>query len=239
MGQPELVERLKKPELHQLNGQISARGVLNPLNLEESLKYVQCRLYAQGGASAQIFEPGALRRLLQHSGGIPRKINVLCHNAMLLAYSAGTKKVSLKAAKETAAGYDDSTRLSNQAFSAPHPQKKPALTASAMFADSARAKKNSLKTTEETAAECDDSPRMSNQASSAPRPQKKPALIAGATLASLLSLSVVYLHVSSGQSIKQTVLSGQAMEQTVRPVQIVKQAADWEYVQTPLRFPHP
>lgn len=223
VGQPELVERLKKPELHQLNEQISARGVLNPLNLEESLKYVQCRLYAQGGASAQIFEPGALRRLLEHSGGIPRKINVLCHNAMLLAYSAGTKKVSLKAAKETAAQYDDSTRLSNQAFSAPHPQKKPALTASAMLAYSAGAKKIRLKTTEETAAECDDSPRMGNQASSAPHPQKKLALIAGATLASLLSLSVVYLHVSSGQSIKQTVLSGQAMEQTVRPVQIVKQ----------------
>jgi type II secretory pathway predicted ATPase ExeA len=223
VGQPELVERLKKPELHQLNGRISARGVLNPLNLEESLKYVQCRLYAQGGASAQIFEPGALRKLLQHSGGIPRKINLLCHNAMLLAYSAGAKKVSLKAAKETAAEYDDSTRLSNQASSAPHPQKKPGLTASAMLADSARTKKISLKITEQTAAECDDSPRMGDQASSAPHPQKKFALIAGATLASLLSLSVVYLHGSSGQSIKQTVLSGQAMEQTVRSVQIVKQ----------------
>jgi type II secretory pathway predicted ATPase ExeA len=239
VGQPELVERLKKPELHQLNQRISARGVLNPLNIEESLRYVQCRLYAQGGASAQIFEPGALRRLLQHSDGIPRKINLLCHNAMLLAYSAGAKKVSLKAAKETAAEYDDSTRLSNQASSAPHPQKKPGLIASAMLADSARAKKNSLKTTEETAAECDDSPRMSNQASSAPRPQKKPALIAGATLASLLSLSFVYRHVSSGQSIKQTVLSGQAREQTVRPIQIVKQTADLGVRADPAAMPPP
>jgi len=174
VGQPELLEHLKMPKLHQLNQRISARGVLNPLNTEESLKYVECRLHAQGGASAQIFEPGALRRLLQHSDGIPRKINLLCHNAMLLAYSAGAKKVSLKAAKKTAAEYDDSTRMSNQASNAPHPQ-------------------------------------------------KKPALIAGATLALLLSLSFVYLHVSSGQSIKQTVLSGQAMEQTVRPVQTVKQ----------------
>jgi len=173
VGQPELVERLKKPELRQLNQRISARGVLNPLNTGESLNYVECRLRARGGACAQIFEPGALERLLQHSDGIPRKINQLCHNAMLLAYSAGAKKVSLKTAKETAAEYDDS-------------------------------------------------PRLSNQPSSAPHPQKKPALIAGATLASLLLLSFVYLHVSSGQSIKQNVSSGQATEQTVRPVQTVK-----------------
>jgi type II secretory pathway predicted ATPase ExeA len=223
VGQPELLEHLKMPKLHQLNQRISARGVLNPLNTEESLKYVECRLHAQGGASAQIFEPGALRRLLQHSDGIPRKINLLCHNAMLLAYSAGAKKVSLKAAKKTAAEYDDSTRLSNQASSAPHPQKKPALTTSAILAYSTGTKKVRLKVAKETAAEYDDSTRMSNQASNAPHPQKKPALIAGATLALLLSLSFVYLHVSSGQSIKQTVLSGQAMEQTVRPVQTVKQ----------------
>jgi type II secretory pathway predicted ATPase ExeA len=173
VGQPELVERLKKPELHQLDQRISARGVLNPLNIEESLKYVECRLRARGGASSQIFEPGSLERLLQHSDGIPRKINQLCHNAMLLAYSAGARKVALKAAKETAAEYDDSARLNNRSSSAPHRR-------------------------------------------------KKLALIAGATFASLLSLSVAYLHVSSGQSIKQTVLSGQPMGRAVRPVQIVK-----------------
>src|SRR5262249_18821277 len=153
----------------QLDQRISARGVLNPLDIEESLKYVECRLRARGGASSQIFEPGSLERLLQHSDGIPRKINQLCHNAMLLAYSAGARKVTLKAAKETAAEYDDSARLNNRSSSAPHRR-------------------------------------------------KKLALIAGATFASLLSLSVAYLHVSSGQSIKQTVLSGQPMERAVRPV---------------------
>src|ERR1700687_2093022 len=134
VGQPELLEHLKMPKLHQLNQRISARGVLNPLNTEESLKYVECRLHAQGGASAQIFEPGALRRLLQHSDGIPRKINVLCHNAMLLAYSAGAKKASLKTAKKTATEYDDSPRITNQTSSAPHPQKKPALITGAALA---------------------------------------------------------------------------------------------------------
>ena len=134
MGQPELVERLRKPELRQLNQRISARGILNSLNNEESLKYVECRLRARGGAGAEIFEPGALEGLLQHSDGIPRKINVLCHNAMLLAYSTGAKKVSLKTAKKTATEYDDSPRITNQTSSAPHPQKKPALIAGAALA---------------------------------------------------------------------------------------------------------
>jgi phage tail protein X len=75
-----------------------------------------------------------LERLLQHSDGIPRKINVLCHNAMLLAYSAGAKKVSLKTAKKTATEYDDSPRITNQTSSAPHSKKKPALIAGAALA---------------------------------------------------------------------------------------------------------
>jgi type II secretory pathway predicted ATPase ExeA len=223
VGQPELVERLKKPELHQLNQRISARGVLNPLNTEESLRYVECMLRARSGASAQIFEPGALERLLQHSDGIPRKINQLCQNAMLLAFSVGAKKVSLKAAKQTAAEYDNSTRLKNQSSSAPPPQKKAALTASAMLAYSVGTKKVSVMTTRDAAPEHDDSTRLNNQSSSAAHPRKKPALIAGATLVSVLSLSVAYLHVSPDRSIKQIVLSGHAMEPTVRPVQIVKQ----------------
>jgi type II secretory pathway predicted ATPase ExeA len=134
VGQPELVERLRKPELRQLNQRISARGILNSLNNEESLKYVECRLRARGGACAELFEPGALEGLLQHSDGIPRKINVLCHNAMLLAYSAGAKKVSLKTAKKTATEYDDSPRITNQTSSAPHSKKMPALIAGAALA---------------------------------------------------------------------------------------------------------
>jgi general secretion pathway protein A len=119
VGQPELVERLKKPELRQLNQRISARGVLSPLDTEQAMKYVECRLRAQGGECADIFEPGALERLLQHSDGVPRKINVLCQNAMMLAYSKGAKRVDLKTAMMTAREYDDSLLITSQISSAP------------------------------------------------------------------------------------------------------------------------
>ena len=105
IGQPELAERLKRPELRQLNQRISSRGVLKPLSPRESAMYVECMLSAQGGKGSAIFEPGTLARLLHPSDGIPRKINMLCHGAMLAALRAGQRKVSMGIAKATAAEY--------------------------------------------------------------------------------------------------------------------------------------
>lgn len=117
VGQPELAERLKRPVLRQLNQRISARTVLGPLNKAEAREYVECRLEAKGGAGADIFEPGALECLLRHGGGSPRKINVLCHNAMLLAYANRTKKVALKEAMSTASEYGDPLPTTSLTFS--------------------------------------------------------------------------------------------------------------------------
>ena len=114
VGQPELAERLKKPELRQLNQRISSRGVLRPLNTTEAVMYVECKLVAQGGKCAGIFEPRALPILLKRSDGIPRKINMLCHNAMTAAFYAGERKVSVRVAKKVAAEYHDSVSITQQ-----------------------------------------------------------------------------------------------------------------------------
>src|SRR6185437_3501797 len=111
VGQPELVERIKRPEFRQLDQRISARGVLNPLTPEQARKYVECRLGAQGSECAKVFEPGALEILLRHSDGIPRKINIICHNAFVLAYSRNLKKVDKKVATITAAEYSDAVSI--------------------------------------------------------------------------------------------------------------------------------
>src|SRR6266436_939078 len=111
VGQPELAERLKQPHLRQLNQRISSRGVLRPLNAAEAVMYVECRLSAQGGQSSAIFEPRTLRQLLRRSDGIPRKINMLCHTAMMAAFYAGERKVSVRTAKKTAAEYHDSVAI--------------------------------------------------------------------------------------------------------------------------------
>jgi general secretion pathway protein A len=117
VGQPELAERLKKPELRQLNQCISSRGVLKALNAAQAIKYVEYKLGAQGGKCSAIFERSALKRLLQRSDGLPRKINTLCHSAMLAAYSAGEKKISARTARKLAAEYHDSVIIRGRGFS--------------------------------------------------------------------------------------------------------------------------
>ncbi len=111
VGQPELAERLKKPQLRQLNQRISSRGVLKPLNIREGIMYVDCRLNAQGSNCATIFESRALNHLLRYSDGIPRKINMLCHSAMLAAFHGLERKVSLKTAKKVAEDYQRSVGI--------------------------------------------------------------------------------------------------------------------------------
>jgi general secretion pathway protein A len=114
VGQPELAERLKKPELRQLNQRISSRGVLRPLNPREGIMYVDCRLNAVGGKCSGIFEPRALECLLRRSDGIPRKINMLCYSAMMAAFYAGENKVSYKTAKKIAAEYHDAVAIESR-----------------------------------------------------------------------------------------------------------------------------
>jgi general secretion pathway protein A len=114
VGQPELAERLKKPELRQLNQRISSRGVLRPLNPREGIMYVDCRLNAVGGKCSAIFERHALECLLRRSDGLPRKINMLCYSAMMAAFYAGENKISYRTAKKIAAEYHDAIAIESR-----------------------------------------------------------------------------------------------------------------------------
>ena len=79
--------------------------MLQPLNAQESIEYINFRLRAVNGAPG-IFEGKALRRIVEASAGNPRRLNVLSHNALLLAYSKGAKTVSVAAAFEVVADYE-------------------------------------------------------------------------------------------------------------------------------------
>ena len=99
VGQPELIDRLASPKMESLNQRIGARVMLKPLGAAEVHEYIDCRLRTKGGAAKRIFAPAALNHLVQHSRGIPRRANVLCHNSMLLGFAAGRGKVSVGMAK--------------------------------------------------------------------------------------------------------------------------------------------
>ena len=107
VGQPELVKRLAHPQMHSLNQRIGARAVLKPLGPAQVREYINCRLRAKGGAATRIFAAAALSYLIEHSGGIPRRVNVLSHNSMLQGYAARSKKVSLAMVKNAVSEYED------------------------------------------------------------------------------------------------------------------------------------
>ncbi|HZO80748.1 MAG TPA: AAA family ATPase [Candidatus Binataceae bacterium] len=106
VGQPELLRRLSSPSLRQLDQRIGARSVLNPLQSGEVREYIDQRLQACGGSAKRVFRSGALRQIVRHSAGIPRRINVLCHNAMLLAYSANAPLVDAQMVQAAVTEYD-------------------------------------------------------------------------------------------------------------------------------------
>jgi type II secretory pathway predicted ATPase ExeA len=112
MGHPELLDHLSAHHLRQLRERISTKVTLPSLSTSESVAYVDHRLQAQNG-SARIFEPTALKYLVKAAAGIPRRLNVLCHNALLLAYSKKKNTVTLEVAREVVSDYEGIFPVSN------------------------------------------------------------------------------------------------------------------------------
>jgi general secretion pathway protein A len=92
IGQPELQEKLARPELRQLAQRITARYHLVPLTRAEVSAYVSHRL-AVAGARGTLFPTPAIDTLFRLSGGIPRLINILCDRALLGAYVQGQDRI--------------------------------------------------------------------------------------------------------------------------------------------------
>ncbi len=95
VGQPELRDLLARPDLEQLEQRITVRWHLGPLDREETARYVKHRLStASGGRARRIFTTGALARIYAYTGGVPRRINVVCHRALLVAYARDSTSVT-------------------------------------------------------------------------------------------------------------------------------------------------
>ncbi len=86
-GQPQLAEKLSRPCLSQLLQRIMMISRLRPLSPAESAEYIAHRLSVAGYKGRQLFSPGALAEIAERSGGVPRSINRICFNALLLGYA--------------------------------------------------------------------------------------------------------------------------------------------------------
>ncbi|MFQ5585806.1 MAG: ExeA family protein [Thermodesulfobacteriota bacterium] len=86
IGQPELREKLKMPELRQLNQRILVRYHLEPLDEGETVAYIHTRLTIAGCRGSVRFTSKAMPIIYRTCGGIPRMINTFCHRALTAAF---------------------------------------------------------------------------------------------------------------------------------------------------------
>ncbi len=96
IGQPELEAILDRPELRQLKQRLAVRARLEPLTADDSLKYIEQRLRKAGGESGEIFTKGALQTIVHEAKGVPRRINIICDNALVTGFGYNEKPVTKK-----------------------------------------------------------------------------------------------------------------------------------------------
>jgi len=107
VGQPELQERLRQHQLRQLRERVSVRAVINPLSSAEMGRYIEHRLARVGGSAHALFSRAALWLIIRRSAGIPRRANILCHNALLFAFARRVPRVTVGVAREVIAEMDE------------------------------------------------------------------------------------------------------------------------------------
>lgn len=93
VGQPELRDLLKRPDMRQLMQRVSAAYHLGSLSIEESLEYIRYRLEV-AGASSEIFSPNARQLIALASRGIPRVINTISDLALVYGFSDQQKLIT-------------------------------------------------------------------------------------------------------------------------------------------------
>jgi general secretion pathway protein A len=92
-AQNELDELLNRPELRQLKQRIGYRFTVKPLPVSAIGPYLRYRWGQAGAATECPFGEDAIDYLSLFSGGIPRVINAICDNALVLAFSEGVSSV--------------------------------------------------------------------------------------------------------------------------------------------------
>ena len=102
VGQPELEDKLKRPELRQLRQRIALRCSTAPLTLAEAHGYIVDRLRIAGATREPVFESDAVEALHYYSRGIPRVMNLLCEHALINAYVEELNPVPPRIVEEAA-----------------------------------------------------------------------------------------------------------------------------------------
>ena len=99
-GQPAVLSAFNGPQFDRLRQRLFGETRLGPLNEDETQVYVRRRLEIAGAGGVELFDPQAIQAIHSAADGIPRLINHLCNAALVAAYGAGVRRVSVELARE-------------------------------------------------------------------------------------------------------------------------------------------
>jgi general secretion pathway protein A len=102
-GQSEIDDVLSDPALWQFKQRIGMRAEIRPLDRATVECYIRHRWRVAGGADSPPFSAETLDRIALWSQGIPRLVNSLCGNALVLAYAGNDRHVLPRHVDEAAA----------------------------------------------------------------------------------------------------------------------------------------
>jgi len=106
VGQPELEQKLKQPQLRQLRQRLTLRARTYPFTLDETKAYVQQRLRIAGWDGQQIFDPEAVAAIHRYAQGIPRVINLLCEHCLVSGFVDQQKNIGPGVVEAVARDFD-------------------------------------------------------------------------------------------------------------------------------------
>lgn len=99
LGQPELDEKLARPDIRQLLQRITFSEYLGPMPAQRVPAYLAHRLATAAASEAtdiEVFELDAAQSIAHFSRGVPRLVNILAHKCLMLAYGENQHRVSLR-----------------------------------------------------------------------------------------------------------------------------------------------
>lgn len=99
VGQKELRETLRRPDLIQFAQRIAVDYHLDPLQADETPEYIRHRVVVAGG-DPELFDAEACALIHEASGGVPRLINLLCDTALVYGFAEQAARIGTDLARD-------------------------------------------------------------------------------------------------------------------------------------------